>query len=181
MGRPARVACLDTCHARGLSGSGQVGCRCHRIFMTSPQLVEATLLRWLLPSKTSYPAMANGSWSLPLISTSSKANGYVPSSVASEHFVRPAFSSSANPLPTASTPTRATTPNTTNRTAKYLFLRSVPPCFAGAYGRISVSTPASRAGPHVTSAPYSCERGGRITQMQYICVKCYKAGVRELR
>ena len=31
-------------------------------------------------------------------------------------------------------------PNTTNRAATYLFMRSVPPCFVGPYDRISVST-----------------------------------------
>src|SRR5918993_2800902 len=113
--------------------------------------------------------MANGLWSLPLISTPFWANRYVPLSVASEHFAPVAFSSSANPLPTASTPTRPTTPNTTNRAARYLFMRSVPPCFVGAYSRISVATPASsRAGPHITSTAYFCERGGRITQLQYL-------------
>src|SRR5829696_47961 len=97
--------------------------------------------------------MANGLWSLPLISTPFWANRYVPLSVASEHFAPEAFSSSANPLPTASTPTRPTTPNTTNRAARYLFMRSLPPCFVG---------------PHVTAAAYACERGGRITQLQYL-------------
>src|SRR5215212_7539084 len=86
------------------------------------------------------------------MSTPSLANRYVPSSVALEHFALASFSSSANPLPTASTPTTPTTPNTTNRAARYLFMRSVPPCFVGA---------------HVTGAAYSCERGGRITQLQY--------------
>src|SRR5215211_9409871 len=38
MDGPPRVACLDTRHARGLSGPGQVGSRPHRIFMTNPQL-----------------------------------------------------------------------------------------------------------------------------------------------
>src|SRR5215217_39411 len=114
-------------------------------------LAETTVLTWPLPSKTSYPARAAGSCSLPLISTSSKANRYVPSSVASEHFALEAFSSplsplsSAYPAPPASTPTRPTTPNTTNRAATYLFMRSMPPCFVG---------------PHVTAAAYSCERGG---------------------
>src|SRR5215217_2621248 len=73
--------------------------------------------------------MANGLWSLPLISTPFWAKRYVPCSVATEHFAPAAFSSLANPLPTASTPTRPTTPNTTNRAARYLFMRSVPPCF----------------------------------------------------
>src|SRR5918995_7544533 len=113
--------------------------------------------------------MANGLWSLPLISTPFWANRYVPCSVASEHFAPVAFSSLANPVPTASTPRRPTTPTTTNRAARYLFMRSVPPCFVGAYDRISVSTPASsRAGPHITSAVYSCERGRRITQIDYL-------------
>src|SRR5215208_983426 len=103
------------------------------------------------------------------MSTPSLANRYVPSSVALEHFALASFSSSATPLPTASTPTTPTTANTTNRAARYLFMRSVPPCFVGAYDRISVATPASsRAGPHVTSISYFCERGGRITQLQYL-------------
>src|ERR671911_322392 len=97
--------------------------------------------------------MANGLWSLPFISTPFWANRYVPCSVALEHFAPAAFSSLANPLPTASTPTRPTTPNTTNSAARYLFMRSVPPCFIG---------------PHVTSATYTCERGGCITQLQYL-------------
>src|SRR5215217_9632359 len=88
--------------------------------------------------------MANGLWSLPLISTPFWANRYVPCSVATEHFAPAAFSSPANPLPTASPPTRPTTPNTTNRAATYLFMRSVPPCFVGT---------------HVTEAAYSCVRG----------------------
>src|SRR5215218_2579430 len=109
------------------------------------------------------------------MSTPLMANRYVPSSVASEHFAPASSSLSSSsladpvPIPTTRTPTRPTTPNTTNRAATYLFMRSLPPCFVGAYGRISVSTPASsRVGPHVTSAPYSCERGGRITQLQYL-------------
>src|SRR5918995_4839357 len=97
--------------------------------------------------------MANGLWSFPLTLTPSWANRYVPCSVALEHFALAAFSSSANPVPTASTPTRPTTPNTTNRAATYLFMSSVPPCFVG---------------PHVTAAAYSWERGGRITQLQYL-------------
>src|SRR5215218_11171201 len=113
--------------------------------------------------------MANGLWSLPLISTPFWANRYVPCSVATEHFAPAAFSSLANPVATASTPTRPTTPNTTNRVARYLFMRSVPPCFVGAYDRISVSTAASRARLHITSAAYCCERGRRITQMSDIC------------
>src|SRR5215204_357774 len=114
--------------------------------------------------------MANGLWSLPLISTPFWANRYVPLSVASEHFASVAFSSLAKPLPTASTPTRPTTPNTTNRAARYLFMRSLYLlALSGAYDRISVSTAASRAGPHITSAAYSCERGRRITQMRDFC------------
>src|SRR5215218_618112 len=56
--------------------------------------------------------MANGSCSLlPLISTPSKANGYVPCSVASEHFALLAASSSlAYPTPTV---VRAAAPATT--------------------------------------------------------------------
>src|SRR5215211_1352821 len=114
--------------------------------------------------------MATGLCSLPLISTPFWANRYVPLSVATEHFAPAAFSSLANPVATASTPTRPTTPTTTKRAARYLFMRSVPPCFVGAYDRISVATPAaSRAGPHMTSAAYSCERGRRITQMRDFC------------
>src|SRR5215212_5972153 len=79
---------------------------------TSPlKLVEATLFSLPLPSKTPYPAMANGSCSLlPLISTPSKANGYVPCSVASEHFALEASSSLAYPAPTV---VRAAAPATT--------------------------------------------------------------------
>src|SRR5215208_6824304 len=114
--------------------------------------------------------MAKGLWSLPLISTPFWANRYVPLSVASEHFAPVAFSSSAKPLPTASTPTRPTTPNTTNSAARYLFMRSVYLlALSGAYDRISVSTAASRAGPHITSAAYYCERGRCITQMRDFC------------
>src|SRR5215204_2248809 len=112
------------------------------------KLNESTLFPWPLPSKTSYPATANGPWSFPSIVDPSKANRYMPSSVASEHFALEAFSSPlspAYPAPPASTPTRPTTPNTTNRAATYLFMRSMPPCFVG---------------PHVTAAAYSCERGG---------------------
>src|SRR5215208_4147457 len=71
--------------------------------------------------------MANGLCSLPLIRTPFWANRYVPLSMATEHFALEAFSSSANPLPTASIPRRPTTHNTTNRAATYLFMRSVPP------------------------------------------------------
>src|SRR5215204_1432906 len=79
---------------------------------TSPlKLVEATLFSLPLPSKTPYPAMANGSCSLlPWISTPSKANGYVPCSVASEHFALAVSSSLAYPAPTvvsAPAPTRS--------------------------------------------------------------------------
>src|SRR5215208_933559 len=69
--------------------------------------------------------MANGFWSFPVTSTPSWASRYVPCSVALEHFAPASFSSSANPLPTATTPTRPTTPNTTNRAAKYLFMGSL--------------------------------------------------------
>src|SRR5215208_4218179 len=121
---------------------------------TSPlKLAEMTAFTLPLPSYFSIPAMANGAWSSPVTSTPSWAIRYVPCSVALEHFAPAEFSSSANPVPTASTPTRPTTPNTTNRAARYLFMRFVPPCFVGA---------------HVTSAAYSCERGGRITQLQYL-------------
>src|SRR5215207_3557271 len=121
------------------------------------KLNESTLFPWPLPSKTSYPATANGPWSFPSIVDPSKANRYMPSSVASEHFAPSssslAFSSLANPVPTASAPTTPTSPNTTNRVAKYLFMGSVPPCFVG---------------PHVTAAAYSCGRDERITQLQYL-------------
>src|SRR5215208_7805375 len=69
------------------------------------KLNESTLFPWPLPSKTSYPATANGTWSFPSVVDPSKANRYVPSSVASEHFAPAASSSLANPVPTASTPT----------------------------------------------------------------------------
>src|SRR5215213_1223084 len=69
--------------------------------------------------------MANGLRPSPLISTPFWANRYVPCSVALEHFAPASFSSLANPLPTARTPTRPTTPNTTNRAARYLFMRSL--------------------------------------------------------
>src|SRR5215213_5737400 len=69
--------------------------------------------------------MANGLRPSPLISTPFWANRYVPCSVALEHFAPASFSSLANPVPTARTPTRPTTPNTTNRAAKYLFMRSL--------------------------------------------------------
>src|SRR5215217_2412301 len=116
------------------------------------KLAEMRAFTLPLPSYFSIPAMANGAWSFPVTSTPSWAIRYVPCSVALEHFAPAEFSSSANPVPTASTPTTPTTPNTTNRAARYLFMRFVPPCFVGA---------------HVTSAPYSCERGGRITQMHH--------------
>src|SRR5215208_4376387 len=92
------------------------------------KLAEKTLFTWPLPSKTSYPAPANGTWSFPVMSTPFQPSRYVPCSVALEHFSPAAFSSSANPVPTASTPTRPTTPNTpntTNRAATYLFMRSL--------------------------------------------------------
>src|SRR5215204_748318 len=136
---------------------------------TSPlKLAEMTAFTLPLPSYFSIPAMANGFWSFPVTSTPSWAIRYVPCSVALEHFAPAPFSSSANPVPTARTPTTPTTPNTTNRAATYLFMRLYL-LVAGAYGRISVATPASsRAGPHVTSAAYSCERGGRITHLSDI-------------
>src|SRR5919106_3091154 len=56
--------------------------------------------------------MANGLWSLPLISTPFWANRYVPSSVASEHFALEASSSLAYPAPTV---VRAAAPTTTSR------------------------------------------------------------------
>src|SRR5215208_7117078 len=121
---------------------------------TSPlKLAETTALTLPLPSYFSIPAKANGTCFFPSTLTPSWANRYVPCSVALEHFALAAFSFSANPLPAASTPTRPTTPTTTNKAARYLFMRSVPPCFVGA---------------HVTDAAYSCERGGRITQLQYL-------------
>src|SRR5215218_982766 len=126
------------------------------------KLAEMRAFTLPLPSYLSIPAMANGSWSFPVRWTPSWANRYVPCSVASEHFDLAPFSSSANPVPTACAPTTPTTANT-NRVATYLLMRSVPPRVVGAYGPISVFTPASsRAVPHITSAAYSCERGGRI-------------------
>src|SRR5215217_8945972 len=56
--------------------------------------------------------MANGLWSLPLISTPFWANGYVPSSVATEHLALEASSSLAYPAPTV---VRAAAPTTTSR------------------------------------------------------------------
>src|SRR5215218_2007379 len=121
---------------------------------TSPlKLAEMTAFTLPLPSYFSIPAMANGAWSFPEMSTPSWAIRYVPCSVALEHLALASFSSSANPVPTASTPTTPTSPNTTNRVAKYLFMGSVPPCFVGA---------------HVTAAAYSCGRDERITQLQYL-------------
>src|ERR687895_170974 len=81
---------------------------------TSPlKLEETTLFSLPLPSNTPYPAMANGTWSLlPLITTPSKANGYLPSNVASEHFVLEVSSSLAYPAPTV---VRAAAPTTTSR------------------------------------------------------------------
>src|SRR5918911_3355257 len=81
---------------------------------TSPlKLVETTLFSLPWPSKMAYPAMANGTCSLlPLISTPSKANGYVPLSVASEHLALEASSSLAYPAPTVVS--RAAAPTTTS-------------------------------------------------------------------
>src|SRR5215207_7736583 len=56
--------------------------------------------------------MANGLWSLPLISTPFWVNRYVPCSVATEHFAPAASSSLAYPAPTV---VRAAAPTTTNR------------------------------------------------------------------
>src|ERR671912_1922874 len=57
--------------------------------------------------------MANGLWSLPLISTPFWANRYVPLSVASEHFaLLEASSFLAYPAPTV---VRAAAPTTTSR------------------------------------------------------------------
>src|SRR5215203_913030 len=93
---------------------------------TSPlKLAEMTAFTLPLPSYFSIPAMANGFWLFPVTSTPSWASRYVPCSVALEHFALAPFSSSANPLPTATTPTTPTTPNTTNRAAKYLFMGSL--------------------------------------------------------
>src|SRR5215211_4663779 len=59
--------------------------------------------------------MANGLWSLPLISTPFWANRYVPSSVATEHFaLLEAFSSLAYPAPTV---LRAAAPTTSRISA----------------------------------------------------------------
>src|SRR5215217_4985798 len=87
------------------------------------KLTESTLFTWPLPSKTSYPATANGPWSFPSIVDASKANRYVPCSVASEHFAPAASSSLANPLPTASTPT---TPTSSTTHAAHSPLRLIP-------------------------------------------------------
>src|SRR5215218_4350382 len=115
--------------------------------------------------------MANGLWSLPLISTPFWANRYVPCRVASEHFALAAFSSLANPLPTASTPTTPTTANTTNRAVRYLFMRSLYlHTLSWPTGtHLGLSTAACRAEPHIRSAAYSCQRGRRITQMSDFC------------
>src|SRR5215217_2124114 len=82
---------------------------------TSPlKLEETTLFSLPLPSKTAYPAMANGAWSLfPLTSTPSKANGYVPLSVATEHLALEASSFLAYPAPTVVS--KAAAPTTTSR------------------------------------------------------------------
>src|SRR5215218_4741529 len=87
------------------------------------KLNESTLFPWPLPSKTSYPATANGPWSFPSIVNPSKANRYLPSSVASEHFAPAASSSLANPVPTASTPT---TPTSSTMHAAHSPLRLIP-------------------------------------------------------
>src|SRR5215211_5923112 len=82
---------------------------------TSPlKLEETTLFSLPLPSKTAYPAMVNGAWSLfPLTSTPSKANGYVPLSVATEHLALEASSFLAYPAPTVVS--KAAAPTTTSR------------------------------------------------------------------
>src|ERR671910_3311116 len=60
--------------------------------------------------------MANGMWSLPLISTPFSANRYVPSSVASEHFaLLEASSFLAYPAPTVVS--RAAAPTTSRISA----------------------------------------------------------------
>src|SRR5215217_2779174 len=75
------------------------------------KLEETTLFSLPLPSKPPYPAMADGVCSLyPLISPPSKANGFVPCSVASEHFALAVSSSLAYPAPTV---VRAAAPATT--------------------------------------------------------------------
>src|SRR5215208_1484703 len=95
---------------------------------TSPlKLEEATPFSLPLPSNTAYPAMANGTWALsPVISTPSKANGYVPCNVATEHFLAPAFSSSvAYPVPTAktaTTPTRRSTTHAAHSTLRFILI-----------------------------------------------------------
>src|SRR5215217_4447049 len=77
------------------------------------KLEETTLFSLPLPSKTPYPAKANGTCSLfPLISTPLKANRYVPCSVASEHFALAVSSSLAYPAPTVLS---APAPTTTSR------------------------------------------------------------------
>src|SRR5215217_2801912 len=79
--------------------------------VTSPlKLEEATPFSLPLPSNTAYPAMANGTClSFPWISTPLKANRYVPSSVALEHFTLAVSSSLAYPAPTV---VRAPAPTT---------------------------------------------------------------------
>src|SRR5215203_3038824 len=79
------------------------------------KLNEATPCCVPLPLNTCCPATAKGSCFFP--STPSKANRYLPCSVASEHlapaaFLSLAFSSLANPVPTTRTPTptSSTTP-----------------------------------------------------------------------
>src|SRR5215208_1571762 len=96
---------------------------------TSPlKLEETTLFSLPLPSNTAYPAMANESWSLfPLISTPSKANGYVPSSVASEHLALAVSSSLAYPAPTvvsapAPTTSRISTTHAAHSPVRFIVL-----------------------------------------------------------
>src|SRR5215208_1698016 len=94
---------------------------------TSPlKLAEATAFTLPLPSYFSIPAMANGPWSFPEITTPSWANRYVPFSVASEHFA-PASSSplsSAYPAPPARTPA-PTTSSTSTTPAAHIPLRFI--------------------------------------------------------
>src|SRR5215217_1754279 len=92
---------------------------------TSPlKLAEATAFTLPLPSYFSIPAMANGPWSFPEMSTPSWAKRYVPCSVALEHFAT-AFSSPlslAYPAPPARTPA-PTTSSTSTPHAAHSFLR----------------------------------------------------------
>src|SRR5215217_9297109 len=95
------------------------------------KLAEMTAFTLPLPSNCSYPAMVNGPWSFPEITTPSWAKRYVPSSVALEHFALEAFSSpfssplsSAYPVPPARTPA-PTTSSTSTTPAAHIPLRFI--------------------------------------------------------